>query len=281
VKRGPDRPRLNARPERGNNEPVIRAASFAVAASALAIAGCGAPARAPALPGQTLVLLENQVDSPCQLVWANAKVDDRALERTTISPPGAPAASLDRPVLKPGEHSISIAASASCGGAEPAAILQVTQPVYMGKDGGTITITLARDAASPSGLAARIAVNGGEVLAPRADGGEVDCRGRLPVDRAICRTETALAHARKERDVIRVLCLGEKLREMRLLAETTGQGQIAASGPGDALGDIDADATKRVLALANEAERCIGDEAIGREGTQVEPAAHRALPAFN
>jgi hypothetical protein len=60
-------------------------------------------------------------------------VDDRVLERTTIAPPGAPPASLERPILKPGEHTVAIAASASCSGAEPAAILQVTQPVYVAK----------------------------------------------------------------------------------------------------------------------------------------------------
>lgn len=269
---------LNARARAGNKEAVVRAVPFAFAFSALAIVGCGGPARAPGAPGQTLVLLENQVAEPCQLVWATARIDDRALERTTIAPPGAPPASLDRPVLKPGEHTVSIAASASCGGAAPSAVLQVTQPVYLGKDGGTITITVSRDPASSSGLSARFAVSGGEVLAPRADGGDVDCRGRLPVDRAICRTETALARARKDRDIVRVLCVGEKLREMRLLAETTGQGPGAAEDPN--LGDIDADATRRVLVLANEADQCVGEEVMGREGTQVERVPERALTAF-
>jgi hypothetical protein len=260
---------------------VTRAAATAAVLGALAIVGCAGPARTPGPPGQTLVVLENRVDGPCQLVRAHARIDDRALERTTIAPPGAPPASLDRPILQPGEHTVSIAASASCGGAEPETVLQVTQPVYMGKHGGTITITVRRDITSPSGLSAHFAVSGGEVLAPRADGGEVDCRGRLPVDRAICRTEMSLAHARRDRDVVRALCVGEKLREMRLLAETTGRdaGALVASDPN--LGNIDADATRRVLALAAEAEKCIGAEAMGTEGTLVIRSRHHALNAFH
>jgi hypothetical protein len=259
---------------------VTRAVATAAILCALALAGCGSPARAPGPPGQTVVLLENRVDGPCQLVWANARVDDRALERTTIAPPGAPPASLDRPILRPGEHTVSIAASASCGGAEPATVLHVTQPVYMSKEGGTITITIARDAASPSGLSARFAVGGGEVLAPRADGGEVDCRARLPVDRAICRTEAALAHARRDRDVVRALCLGEKLREMRLLAETTAQNASALAVTEANLANVDEDATRRVLVLASEAEKCIGAETMGQEGMFVIRSRHRALNAF-
>jgi hypothetical protein len=255
---------------------VIRAAATA-ALSLLAIAGCGTPARAPGPPGQTLVLLENRVDTPCQLVWANARVDDRALERTTIAPPGAPPASLDRPVLKPGEHTVSIAASASCDGKEPETVLQVTQPVYMGATGGTITITVARDATSPSGLAARFVVSGGEVLAPRADGGDVDCRARMPMDRAICRTEAALARARRDRDSIRVLCVGEKLREMRLVADTTSRG----AAPDPMLGNIDEEATRRVLTLATEADKCIGAEVMGQEGTLVQRGVDRTLSAFH
>jgi hypothetical protein len=270
---------VNARGDAGNNGAVIRALPLAAAVCALAIVGCAGPARAPGPPGMTPILLDNQVGEPCQLVWANARVDDRALERTTIAPPGSPPASLDRPVLAPGEHTVSIVASASCSGAEPAAILQVTQPVYL-RDGASITIVLSRDAGAPSGLAARFAVSGGEVLAPRADGGDVDCRGRLPIDRAICRTEAALARARKDRDVIRVLCLGEKLREMRLVTETASHG-APGGAPDPHLADIDEATARRVLTLANEADQCVGDEVMGRDGSQVERGQGAALHAFN
>lgn len=227
----------------------------------------------------TPILLENQVAEPCQVVSANAKVDDRPLERTTISPPGAPAASLDRPILAPGEHEVSITAQLACSGADLQAVLQMTQPVYIGKSGASITIVLSRDTAAPSGLSARLSVVGGEVLAPRADGGEVDCRGRVPLDRAICRTESALAQARKMKDAVRALCVGEKLREMRLIAETLSRGPLG-QGPAPNLDDVEADATRRVIALADEADRCVGDEMMGGEGTVVERGTDRALPAF-
>lgn len=270
---------LNAPRASGNKGAVNREALLA-AALALAIVGCGAPPRAPAAPGETQILLENTVPAPCEVVWASARVDDHVLERATIAPPGSPPASLDRQVLKPGEHTIAIAATASCGGAEPTAVLQLSTPVYIGKDGGSITITLARDAAAVSGLSARFAVSGGEVLAPRADGGEVDCRKRMPVDHAICRTEEALARARRDRDVVRVLCVGEKLREMRLLTDTVAQGAPLPGVPGEALGDIEADTTLRVLTLAKEADLCVGQQMMGAEGTSTQLEQVRKQRAF-
>lgn len=247
---------------------VTRASRLAAALPALALlAGCAGPARAPGRPGETLILLENRVAGSCQLTWANARVDERALGLITITPPGDKPATLDRPVLSPGEHTITIAASASCStlGGSPPPVLSVTQPVYMGKDGGKITVSLS--ISREAGLAASFTVAGGQVLAPRADGGEVDCRARQPMDWAICRTEAALARAHQRHDVVLMLCLSDKLREMRLLAGTSGPPAKGAAPADSTFGDIESDAAKRVLSLASEAERCIGQESIGESGT--------------
>jgi hypothetical protein len=265
----------------GNTLGVIRSASVTLALSALALlAGCAGPARAPGPPGETLILLENRVTGPCQLTWVSARVDERPLSLVTITPPGEKPATLDRPVLSPGQHVISVSATASCGASEGErpAVLQASQPVYMGREGGKITVSLA--ASATSSLEASFAVAGGHVLAPRADGGDIDCRSRQPMDRAICRTEAALARAHERRDVVLVLCVSDKLKEMRLVAGTAGS-PSSRPAPGDgALGDIQSDAAKRVIELATEADYCIGQEGVGEGGMRAPAAPANGVSAL-
>lgn len=249
------------------------------------LAGCGAPPRVPGPPGEVRILLENAVEGPCQLTWADARVDSRPVDRVTITPPGAKPATLDRPILSPGEHTISVSASALCPDKPPQdqpAVLQVTQPVYMKDAGGQITISVAEDSSSQSGLKVSLSVEGGHVLAPRADGGEVDCRSRMPVDRAICRTEAALARAQERRDVVLVTCLSEKLREMRLLAETATPPAMSGStgAHDDILRDAGLERTARVLTLAKEADRCVGEETFAGDSMRTDKARSGAVPAF-
>lgn len=249
---------------------MTRASYLAAALLAIAsLTGCAEPARSPGPPGQTVILLENKVSGECELTWANARVDDRSLSLVTITPSGEKPATLDRQVLSPGEHTLAISASASCGKTDaPPAVLQVSQPVYMGREGGRITVSLS--IRPDRGLAASFDIAGGQVLAPRADGGDVDCKSRLPADWAICRTEAALARAHQRRDVVLVLCLSEKLHEMRLLAATSSPPKAPSEAQDSALRDVETETTKRVLALANEAEYCIGDEKAAETGLFVE-----------
>lgn len=263
---------------------VIRSAAPLLAL--VLLAGCGAPPRAPGPPGETRILLENAVDGPCQLTWADARVDNRPVDRVTITPPGAKPATLDRPVLSPGEHTVSVSASAVCpdkpGDAQPA-VLKVTQPVYMGEAGGQITISLVKDASSETGLRASFTIDGGHVLAPRADGEEVDCRGRIPVDRAICRTEAALDRAQQRRDVVLVTCISEKLREMRLLVDTASSaltGGPASPQEDEILRDASIVRAGRVLTLAKEAEFCLGEAAFAGDSMRTDEPRSPALPAF-
>lgn len=270
---------------------VIRASHFAAVLVAPAIlAGCGAPARSPGLPGSTAILLENRVDGDCDLSWASARLDERSLDLVTIAPPGARPAPLARPILAPGQHTLSISASASCktkAGEQPA-VLSVTQQIYMGKDGGQITISLAPDKDAPAALKASFDVQGGQVLAPRADGQEVDCRSRIPMDWAICRTEASLARAHKNRDVVLSLCISDKLKEMRLVKGTLEPGALGVA-PESAMArdlsamlptDVAEDATHRVLALAREADYCIGAETMSESGVFIERVQRSSVPAF-
>lgn len=280
---------------------VIRASHLAALFAPAILAGCGAPARAPGLPGSTAILLENRVDGDCDLTWANARLDERALDLVTIAPPGARPAPLARPILAPGPHTLSISASAACKtkSAEQPAVLTVTQQIYMGKDGGQITVSLAPDKDSPTALKASFEVQGGHVLAPRADGQEVDCRSRMPMDWAICRTEGSLARARQKRDIVLTLCIADKLNEMRLVKGTLEPGALGAPSkedpretsalrapvaPRDMQGmlptDVGEDATHRVLALAREADYCIGEETMSESGTFIERVQRSTVPAF-
>lgn len=285
--------RLNAPEGQGNTEVVIRASLFGAALLASAIlAGCAGPARSPGPPGSTAILLENRVDGDCDLTWANGRLDDRPFDLVTIAPPGARPATLARPILAPGEHTVSISASASCKSrsGEPPAVLQVTQQVYMGKDGGQIVIALSPDKDASTALKASFEVEGGHVLAPRADGQELDCRGRLPMDWAICRTEASLARAQQKHDVVLALCITDKLREMRVVKGTLEPGALGvpsrSSAPRDVSQmlptDVAEDAAHRVIALAREADFCIGQETMAESGTFIEPAPkpRTTAPAF-
>jgi hypothetical protein len=274
---------MNTRRRAGNTPRVIR--NFLRAAPVLALAfaaGCAGPARVPGPPGETRILLENRVAGACELTWVNARVDERPLSLSTIAPPGSKPATLDRPILAPGEHSVTISASASCsaGSGEQPAVLQVTQPVYMGKEGGEITVSISGDPAQSGALKASFEVKGGHVLQPRADGGDVDCRARTPMDWAICRTEVALARAHEKRDVVAALCLGDKLREMRLVRGTLEPGATGLPSENAELRDVGEGAIHRVLALATEADSCAGVEIAPGDGVKVERIPERGAPAF-
>ncbi len=276
---------MNTCAKAGNRMGVIRAALHATALLLLApLAGCAGPARSPGPPGSTLILLENRVEAPCDLTWANTRIDDHPLDLSTIAPPGARPAPLARPILAPGPHTISIAASASCttNKGEQPAVLQVTQQVYMGKSGGQILVAIARDSGAAAGIKATFDVQGGHVSEPRADGQDVDCRSRLPMDRAICRTEASLARAHAGRDVVLALCLSDKLKEMQLVKGTLEPAGVSTGAAQDpAVRDVAESAEQRVVALAIEADYCIGNETMTDSGMQVEKRSPKTTaPAF-
>lgn len=266
---------------------MIRAiAKATVLIGAALLAGCGGPARSPGPPGSTAILLSNRVDGDCELTWTSTRVDEHELDLMTIAPPGAPPSSLARPILAPGPHTIAISASATCktNKGEKPAVLQVTQQVYMGKDGGQVLIAIERDGESAAAIKASFDVQGGHISAPRADGEDVNCRARLPMDRAICRTEAALARARARRDVVLTLCISDKLKEMTLVKGTlTPPGVSGEAALDPAVRGVAEDAEARVVSLANEADSCLGEELMtDTTGTQVElPKAKKtAVPAF-
>lgn len=221
--------------------------------------GCGGSQAPHAGPAETRILLENQVESPCELTWVSVRVDGRALERVTIAPSGEDPVALDPRLALAGRHEVAVGARATCPGRETTSVLQVSQPIYMGESGGAVTVRLATDGAAPSGLAASFELEGGRVFSPRADGALPDCAERLPLEQALCRGERELASAEAARDASRVLCVSDKLREMRLLSGTTGP---VGGAPDPAI-------QARILALAESAERCAPAELPVPDGTRV------------
>lgn len=229
---------------------------------ALAALGCAGAAPPPGGPHQTPILLQNAVEEPCELAYANVLVDERPTARVVLAPPGEDAVVLDRLTMGPGNHVVGVAASAACqGGPEGRAVLHLTQPIYLSKAATRIVVTIGQDKDASSGLVAKVVVEGGENFQPGADGGEVSCSGRVPSDDAICRTEAELRRALRERDAVRSACVNDKLRVMRWLAETS-----------------QTDASARVLTLADEAGKCVGLDVFREDGMRVFPAASAAAP---
>jgi hypothetical protein len=108
-----------------------------------------------------------------------------------------------------------------------------------------------------------------------------EAKGYLPVmDRAAASVRKMLADAREKRDVVRVLCLNDKLNQIDL-AIRTGNDRMEALNA--AAGQNDQDRTKheftvvqvlrdRVNTLLTEANQCIGEDSgfIGDSKTIVE-----------
>ncbi len=264
-KGGSLRDEVNRRREVCNQRPVTRTLSWIFAPFALVVVGCAGAAPAPGGVHETPILLQNAVEEPCALAFANVLIDEQPTARVTVAPPGEEAVVLDRLLLGPGNHVVGVAASAACpGGPEGKTVLHVTQPIYLSKGATRVVVTIARDKEASSGLTAKVVVEGGAAFQPGADGGEVSCAGRVPTDDAICRTEAELRRALNERDAVRSACVNDKLRVMRWLSETS-----------------QTDATPRVLALADEAGRCVGLDVYRADGMRVLPASpSAAAPAF-
>lgn len=272
------------------------------------ISGCGASPPAPPGPGETAFVLENRVEAPCTLSWANARIDEQPLGRVTLTPAGGVPATLARTNLTAGPHVLTISAASSCGNPEDPSdlnVLQVTETVYVGKEGTAVKITLSNAPDAPKErLVARVEVNGGKLYAPRADGAEADCHGLLPMSHDICVTQNLANRAIAESDVVRAVCIRDKLAAMRQIDETQSlhsrvpavndgaagplRGPLPHSPPPPpppassamrvmtatapeappAWDDAELTAISQVRALAREAERCAGRDTMTPDGTQ-------------
>jgi hypothetical protein len=123
----------------------------------------------------------------------------------------------------------------------------------------------SQGAAAEAGERARVrlAMRGGKLVEDVGEalpeGKDARCAPLEPVPRALCRAAADLDEAARRNDIVGVLCVRDRLTEMRQL------GQIHAGARGDAAEE----AAMRVARLAAEVERCAGDVNIGPDGVTV------------
>jgi hypothetical protein len=114
-----------------------------------------------------------------------------------------------------------------------------------------------------------VELGGGRDVALTADQMTAQAKGFLPeMDRGATTVRRQLADARERRDVVRVLCLNDKLNQIDLAIRTASDRMEALNS---AAAQKDADRTKheftvaqvlreRVKTLVSEANQCIGEE---------------------
>lgn len=267
-------PALNGAPNRGNRGGVLKTASAALLAMALAapfVAGCAANAMSLAgVPsGTTTIRVTNHVNAPDQLDKLAITVDGETLSLSAVPPSGASAASVSSLKLSPGAHIIAVRASARTRrdtvvvGAQqafhvtggPAAIVVDVRSVSSGSRAET-DVTLGLD----EPVAVELAINGGRLDpafgAARNDDKEVRCGPLLTIPKAICRAAADLDAATRRRDVVTTLCVQDKLAAMRKLA------MIADTSKGDAAEM----AARDVTLLSQQVDYCVGQDVVVQDG---------------
>jgi hypothetical protein len=254
----------------GGPKPRLAArALVAVAGLALFSGGCAGRRGplGPGEPGTTTILVENRLSSTDQLDRLLVTVDDAVVPLSAL-PPRDEETALTALRLPPGSHTISVRATAA-GAEGDRVVVSAAQIFHIATAPAAIGIAVR---SRPAGRArdddGRIAVDlrmtGGqmdpEMGAPRPETADERCAPLLPVPRALCRAAGDMDEATRRNDLVSVLCVRDKLRDMRTAA------QIAETSRGEGASL----AEKQVLALSREVERCRRtDVMIGADGLTV------------
>ncbi|MEO7328721.1 MAG: hypothetical protein ABI193_09100, partial [Minicystis sp.] len=231
----------------------------------LLTAGCGAPSRLPLsarAPGTTTILVANHLDLGDEIDHLRVSIDDTAIPLSTVPPRREVAAALASLRLPPGPHSISVRVTTH-GRDGSMAVVDARQIFHVAETASEIDIDL-RSRTAPSDLDARVAVDltmaGGhmdpELGGAQPEGKDARCAPLQPIPRALCRAAADLDEAGRRNDLVSVLCIRDKLGEMRkvsLIGETS-------DSPTATL------ATKRVQDLSKEIDRCVGEVVVGTDG---------------
>ncbi len=177
--------------------------------------------------------------------------------------------------LLPGPHSISVRVTTR-GRDGSVAVVDARQTFHVTERASEIDIDL-RSRVAPSELDARVAVDlsmaGGhmnpELGVAQPEGKDARCAPLQPIPRALCRAAADLDEAARRNDLVSVLCIRDKLGEMRkvsLIGETS-------EGPAAGM------ATRRVSDLSKEIDRCVGDVVVGADGlTVIKPGGATSAP---
>jgi hypothetical protein len=236
---------------------VQRSAIAAALAAALLTPACHAPVPLTTLDGvlagTTTVRVANHLEEPAELDRIVITVDGATLPLAAMPPPGGDTALVDALRLAPGEHVIAVRVTARAPGGE--VLVAASQQTFQVERGAAAIGVDVRSASSSLAGPVAVAVTmlGGRMStpigAPPPDGKDERCGAMLPIPRALCRASIDLEDATRRNDVVVALCVRDKLAELRRLW-VIGQSKDPESGP---LAD------GRARALAQEAERCIGD----------------------
>jgi hypothetical protein len=209
-------------------------------------------------PGTTAIVASNHLQGDLYLERVALVVDDD-LQRYALVP-SVPALSEEptqvaRLRLAPGEHRLMVQATARRADKQIVTLQTMRlfrvghEPVLLSADLRTIT----EPSSSPK-LDLQLTIRGG-YLAPEvgATGQAPErCAFMAPAKRAVCRMQLELEQATERHDLLRIVCLRDKLKAMQAL---THPGE-AGRGPGVLDVGADSIADGRVLELERQAKQC-------------------------
>jgi hypothetical protein len=254
----------------------LRAGPLLLAVAAVFGAGCGWQARGPAAalhePGTTTLRLVNHLDPPAEMDRLLVAVDGMPVPLTAIPPPGAAPIAITTLRLPPGDHTLSARAVAKRPGVagDETMVVGTQLTFHVGAAPAGLTIDVFTGTGQePIGVA--LGMQGG-ALAPElgdapADNTTERCAPLRPVERALCQAAADLDDANRSRDVVRGLCIRDRLGEMRSLSLIAMGTQGAASPPaydrpGRPEGDPAVLAAGKIARLSLEIDRCGGQVVV-------------------
>ncbi len=166
--------------------------------------------------GSTAIRVSNHVGTG-ELERVSILVDGEPMALSSIPPEGRGAATVGKLKLAPGPHSIAVR-TVTRGASGDRAVVGAQNSFVVGPRPAAVFIDV-RGGDPPA--VALTAING--TLGPELGDGlssdkDYRCGVMMPVPRAICRASVDLEEASRQSDVVRALCVKDRLGEMRRLS---------------------------------------------------------------
>ncbi len=210
-------------------------------------------------PGTTAIRVQNHVTDGDVLDKITLTIDGQTLPLATIPPPGEAPIGVPALRLAPGQHTITVRAMGRSNGTIVVALAQ--QVFYL--KGGPAAILVDVKPNKEERIAVDLSMGGGALgpafgAAPLQDK-DARCAPLLPIPKAICRAAVDFDEAARRRDIAAVMCVQEKLGEMRRL------GIVAETSDRETTEMIE----RSVGKLSVETDACIGDLRAPQDGIRV------------
>ena len=257
---------MNVRPGGASNRAVTRASLGVVATCVVVMAGCGSasPSAESPRPLGTEISVENHLAWPYTLRELSVALDGQLLHRTFV--PSDSRELIARLDLPPGPHTLSFAATASFAsgtfGHECDARMRGNKTFEVGSPSPTVDLILyAKDATYDfvDRVDARFVTRGvrparGFVGLPAGPAVAEQCQHLVdPVKNAVCLAEVSVLAARRQQDLVAVLCYSDKLTAMQTFVRLIEQEGPNASAKADM-------ARRRIAELRVELEQCVAQD---------------------